>query len=177
MVVSFLEAAALHEPLKLYSELGRSAARRCLYCGRLGTWNADANIIKANYKESKCLEEEEDVEVVPAEHHIITPTQGEVCPCPYLQEMHPGGFNREMSQEYRRKNIFKTVCFVDYLSPILVLGFLAALVVEVLVFMAAPSFSVTTHSFTLPASNNPIKVAFVLCNDMTFSNKIQNTSK
>ena len=66
--------------------------------------------------------------------------------------------------------------FVMYLSPILMRGFLHALP-GIFILRASPSFSVTTHSFTLPASNRPMKVAFVLCNDITFSKRIQKTIK
>lgn len=49
---------------------------------------------------------------------------------------------------------------IIYLSPILKRGFRGALQPS-LVFSASPNFSVTTHSFTLPASNRPMNVAFV----------------
>lgn len=68
-----------------------------------------------------------------------------------------------------------------YLSPILNRGNLKMDLVLVL-FLAAsaafflrisPNFSVTTHSLALPASSRPIKVALVLCKDITFSKRIQ----
>ena len=46
-----------------------------------------------------------------------------------------------------------------------------------LYFIKFPNFSVTTHSFTFPMSNNPMIVALVRCSDITFSNRIQNTNK
>jgi len=55
-----------------------------------------------------------------------------------------------------------------FLSPALLAAF---------IFIALPSFAVTTHSFALPASNKPINVAFVLCRDMTFSKATQKKSK
>ena len=61
---------------------------------------------------------------------------------------------------------------IIYLSPILKRGFRGALEPS-LVFSASPNFSVTTHSFTLPASNRPMNVAFVRWSDMTFSKRIQ----
>jgi hypothetical protein len=45
------------------------------------------------------------------------------------------------------------------------------------IFRALPSFSVTTHSFALPASNKPINVALDRCSDMTFSKTTQKKSK
>lgn len=63
-----------------------------------------------------------------------------------------------------------------YLSPILNRGFLVALVAA-LALRASPSFSVTTHSLTRPASSSPIKVALVRCRDITFSKRIQNIIK
>lgn len=50
----------------------------------------------------------------------------------------------------------------DYLSVILKKGLLGALTPAVLFLVPSPSFSVTTHSFTLPASSRPMKVALVL---------------
>jgi hypothetical protein len=55
-------------------------------------------------------------------------------------------------------------------------GFLAALPPD-FILRASPNFSVTTHSFTLPASNKPITVALVLCIDITFSKSIHNITK
>lgn len=69
------------------------------------------------------------------------------------------------------------VLFVEYLSHILMNDFLADALLADFIFMALPSFSVTTHSFALPASNKPINVALVLCRDMTFSKRIQKKSK
>lgn len=63
-----------------------------------------------------------------------------------------------------------------YLSPILNRGFFGALG-PAFALWASPNFSVTTHSFTLPVSNRPIKVALVRCRDMTFSKRIQKNSK
>lgn len=63
-----------------------------------------------------------------------------------------------------------------YLSSILNRGFLSAFV-PALTLRASPSFSVTIHSFTRLVSNRPTIVAFVLCSDMTFSKRIQKTSK
>lgn len=55
-----------------------------------------------------------------------------------------------------------------FLSPALLADF---------IFMALPSFAVTTHSLALPASSKPISVAFVLCRDMTFSKATQKKSR
>lgn len=63
-----------------------------------------------------------------------------------------------------------------YLSPILMRSFLDPLPGN-FILRASPSFSVTTHSLTLPASNRPMKVAFVLCKDITFSKRTQKTIK
>ena len=48
---------------------------------------------------------------------------------------------------------------------------------EGLVLEASPSFSVTTHSLTLPISSSPIIVAFVRCIAITFSKTTQKITR
>lgn len=61
-----------------------------------------------------------------------------------------------------------------YLSPInFDKDFLGAVLLDLLFLRVSPSFSVTTHSFTLLASKRPINEALVRWNDITFSNNTQ----
>ena len=63
-----------------------------------------------------------------------------------------------------------------YLSPVWGRGFVRTIRLF-FCFIVFPSFSVTTHSLTLFASRSPMIAALVRWSDMTFSNKIQNTTR
>lgn len=77
-------------------------------------------------------------------------------------------FSLRILWDYKKKE--------TYFFPIVNRGRLVAFTAD-FNLRASPSFSVTTHSFTLPASNKPMKVPFVRWSDMTFSKRIQNTTK
>jgi hypothetical protein len=120
------------------------------------------------------LEKEEYVVVVIPKCDVIASTEEEVCCDTKLQNMQPDS-TLMLSHENEKMNQNGQI-LVTYLSPILMQGLLDPLP-GIFILKASPSFSVTTHSFTLPASNRPMKVAFVLCKDITFSKSTQKTIK
>jgi hypothetical protein len=135
-----------------------------------------SDIANADDEESDGLEEQEYVVAVVPERNVIASTEEEVSCDTELQNVQPDStskFIREDGIDESEKMDQKRQFFVMYLSPILMRGFLPG----TLVLRASPSFSVTTHSFTLPASSRPMKVALVLCSDITFSKRVQKTTK
>lgn len=106
--------------------------------------------------------------------NVVTSTEEEVHASSKLKQMNPvDGRNFISLARCPRKLKTKMKC---YLSPSLIRCFLNALVAD-FNLRASPSFSVTIHSFTRPASNKPMKVALVRWSDITFSKRIQNTSR
>lgn len=139
-----------------------------------------SDIANADDEESDGLEEQEYVVAVVPERNVIASTEEEVSRDTELQNMQPDSTSKFIREDgidgsfaQIKKMDQKRQFFVVYLSPILMRGFLPG----TLVLRASPSFSVTTHSFTLPASSRPMKVALVLCSDITFSKRVQKTTK
>lgn len=147
--------------------------------------NKGANVTEPRDEEGDCLDEKVDEVVVFPKGHVVASAEEEVEASAKFQQMDSAKIWRRMRSikkillPYRSGCVFckSTTEFENlYLSPILKRGLLGALA-PAFALRASPSFSVTTHSFTLPASRRPIKVAFVRCSDMTFSKRIQNTNK
>lgn len=134
------------------------------------------NIPNSWNEEGHGLEKQVYEVTVLSEGKIIAPTKEEIGSHTKLLHMHSvHTCKQQISLPIKLKSTQQFQCEV-YLSPILRRGFLEALVVD-LILRASPSFSVTTHSFTLPASNKPINVALVLCIDITFSNSTQKINR
>lgn len=135
-----------------------------------------SNIPEPDYEESHSLHQQIQKEMIFPIKQIIYCTVQHKHSHQQLQDMNPvstatGLEHHDLFSVWEDRKVQR-----NHLSTVLDLGFFK-IVKLFFSFIVFPSFSVTTHSLTRFASRSPMIAALVRWSDMTFSNKIQKTTR